>query len=94
MFSQAFTPLRHPPQADTPQVDTAPSLGRHSQPRQTHPLGRHPLQTATAGDGTYPTRMHSCLHMFALEIKVKVYKIYTVFQIYFEHIRCCLCVVV
>ena len=52
---QADTPRADTPWADTPWTDT---------PRQTPPWQTpHPpsQQTATAADGTHPTRMHSCL---------------------------------
>ena len=54
---QPLPPRRHDPRqtlpwADTPWVDTPP--------RQTPWADTPPPETATAADGTYPTRMHSC----------------------------------
>ena len=59
---QAITPSPTPPTyVDTPVADTYLPPGRH-------PLGTPP-ETATAADGTHPSRMHSCLTFVDREIE-------------------------
>ena len=64
MLGYTSPPGQTSPRQTSPQADIPP-LGRHNPwedtPLGRHPLGRHPpLQTATAGDGTHPTGMHTC----------------------------------
>ena len=43
-------------------------------------------ETATAADGTHPTGMDSCSHIFSLEIKINIWKIYTKVHSYFANV--------
>ena len=55
------TPRNRPPREQTPpqQTSLADTSGRH--PPGTPPV-RPPGETATAADGTHPTRIHSCFY--------------------------------
>ena len=48
----------------------------------------HLVDTEARTISIHPTGMLSCLHMFSLEIKINICKIYTTFQMSFANVQC------